>query len=101
MLITFVVAKKEILTMYTPIVVPPLFGFLDGLTFRMSIAGERNLVLCKPLKNKVCTRTNSRNLHKVYGFYYVAKIDIFPNMCKHYDIKILGNDKHVGTSDLY
>ncbi len=88
-LITFVVAKKEILAVHAPIVVPPLFGFFDGLTFRMCIAGERNIVLCKPLKNKVCTRTNSRKLHKVYGYYYVAKIGIFPNMCKHYYIKIL------------
>ena len=59
-LISFVVAEKEILAMHTPIVVPPLFRFFDGLSFGVRIAGEGNVVLSEPLKNCVCARTDSR-----------------------------------------
>ena len=59
-LISFVVAEKEILAMHTPIVVPPFFSFFDGLSFGVRIAGEGNVVLSEPLKNGVCSRTDSR-----------------------------------------
>lgn len=33
MLVAFVIAHEDVLAMHTPIVMPPPFGFLDGLAF--------------------------------------------------------------------
>ena len=41
----FVVAHEDILAMYTAIVLPPTFGLLDSLTFRMVITGKRYLII--------------------------------------------------------
>ena len=44
-LIAFVIAHEDILAMYAAIVLPPAFGFLDGLTLGVVVAGERYLML--------------------------------------------------------
>ena len=41
----FVVAHKDVFAMHTAIILPPTFGLLDGLTFRMVITGKRYLII--------------------------------------------------------
>ena len=45
MLIAFVIAHEDILTMYATIVLPPAFSLFNGLTFGMVIAGKRYLII--------------------------------------------------------
>lgn len=47
-LVTFVIAEEEILAVDAAIVFPPALGFLDGLTFWMAVAGERDLMIVQP-----------------------------------------------------
>lgn len=58
MLITLVVAQKDVFTMHTTVILPPSLGFLDGFAFWMCIAREWDIMGKKPLKHSVSTRTN-------------------------------------------
>ena len=44
-LIALVVAHKNVLAMHTPVVVPPPFGFLYRLAFRVIVRSERDVML--------------------------------------------------------
>ena len=44
MLVTLVIAHENVLAMYTPVVVPPPFGFLNRLAFRVIVGREGNVV---------------------------------------------------------
>ena len=58
MLITLVVAQKDVFAMHTTVILPPLLGFFDGFPFGMCIAREWDIMGKKPLKHSVSTWTN-------------------------------------------
>ena len=44
-LIALMIAHEDVLTMHTPIIFPPAFGFLDSLAFGVVVGRERNAIL--------------------------------------------------------
>ena len=44
MLVALVVAHEDVLTMHTPVVVPPTLGFLDGLALGVIVSRERDVM---------------------------------------------------------
>ena len=44
MLIALMIAHEDILTMHTPVVMPPAFGFLYGFAFGVIVSCERNVM---------------------------------------------------------
>jgi hypothetical protein len=45
MLVTFVIAHEDVFAMNTPVVMPPTFGFFDGLAFGVIVGRERNMAV--------------------------------------------------------
>ena len=50
-LVTLVVAHEDVLAMYTPVVVPPPFGFLNRLAFGVIVSREGDVVFVQIPQN--------------------------------------------------
>ena len=68
-LVTFVVAHEDVLAMHAAVIVPPTFGFLDGLTFGVVVGGEGYVVLCEIAKHPLLAVGDNFEIKHIVGSY--------------------------------